>query len=76
MMMDEMTRFVLCSMILQSYTRIVVKTILYHEELVLFEGDSISAMWPHFSQRKIVSAEFEKDVLIIQVTPRSYDLYV
>lgn len=63
-------------MILQSYTKIVVKTILYHEELILFEGDSLSAMWPHFSRRKIESLDFDKDVLIIQVTPRSYDLYV
>lgn len=63
-------------MILQSYTKIVVKTILYHEELILFEGDSISAMWPHFSRRKIESAEFGGDTLIIQVSPCSYDLYV
>lgn len=63
-------------MLLQSYIKIIVKTNLFHEELILFEGDSISAMWPHFSRREILAAEFEKDVLILQVSPCSYDLYV
>ena len=46
MMMDETMRFVLFSMLLQSYIKIIVKTNLFHEELIFFEGDSISAMWP------------------------------